>query len=72
MPVWRNKTREDKLNNGTVDEQAEAAKQPPVLLCVEKQRNGDFEGKLTVDFNPSTYQYRTLKESFHGRNYLQT
>lgn len=69
--VWRNKRKEDKALNGTIDEQAEAAREPAVIISVEKQRNGDFEGKIPLDFVTSSYQYREKSEGYHGRNYLQ-
>lgn len=62
--------REAKLISNDLDLQAVAMKEPVVVLSIAKQRNGDFEGKLTMDFDINTYQYRTIKEHAAGRNYL--
>lgn len=71
MTVWRNRKNEEKLQSADPIEQQDAENSPGVVLNVAKQRNGDFEGKVGLWFNQSTYQYRSAHCDKHGRNYIQ-
>lgn len=52
VTVWANKAKAAKLAQFPADEEALA--QPDALLTVEKQRNGEFEGRLKLWFDPSS------------------
>jgi twinkle protein len=78
--IWRNKKLEDEIriasedaNRGDAAAQLkldELAAKPPVLVNVAKQRNGDWEGKFGLWFNPQTYQYRSAYDDRYGRKFL--
>jgi twinkle protein len=78
--LWRNRKLEDEIriaeeNAERGDAEAvikveELAQKPPVVVNVAKQRNGDWEGKFGLWFNPSTYQYRSAHDDRLGRRYL--
>jgi twinkle protein len=80
--IWRNKKLEDEIRLATGEaEQIDAAgrskldalmTKPPVLVNVAKQRNGDWEGKFGLWFNPQTYQYRSANDDRHGRKFVAT
>lgn len=64
ISIWRNKKREDELTFGERDgetltdsELMEVKKSPGVILNVAKQRNGDYEGKIGLWFDQSSYRY---------------
>lgn len=64
ISIWRNKKREDVLATGEMDgerlsdaEINEFISSPGVILNVTKQRNGDFEGKVGLWFDQSSYRY---------------
>ena len=69
--VWRNKAREEKMASGSFEQMADAASDPAVVLNIDKQRNGDFEGPINLDFDTSTYQYHGKKDSKAGRCFIQ-
>jgi len=48
--VWRNKAKENRSNEDEED-------QPDCLLSCEKQRNGEWEGKIALWFDPQSFQY---------------
>jgi twinkle protein len=80
LGIWRNRKLEDELKqaseaaakgDGAAElKLRELADKPPVVLNVAKQRNGDWEGKTGLWFNPSTYQYRSAHDHQDGRKYL--
>lgn len=43
---------------------------PGVVLNVDKQRNGDWTGRINLDFDISSYQYRTRGDS--GKIYVKS
>jgi twinkle protein len=49
----------------------ELTAKPPVIINVAKQRNGDWEGKFGLWFNPATYQYRSAHDDRLGRKFLE-
>jgi twinkle protein len=61
LTVWRNRELEDeirKLDLSDRKDEADALKEKPgVILNVAKQRNGDFEGKISLWFDQDTYRY---------------
>jgi twinkle protein len=79
--IWRNRKLEDEirqaaegLERGDTGLQAkvdELAEKPPVLLNIAKQRNGDWEGKIGLWFNPATYQYRSVHDDRHGHRFVE-
>lgn len=60
LAIWRNRAAEENSNI------------PGCILNVAKQRNGDFEGKISMNFNQETYQYSTVKDGDrYGRKYVK-
>lgn len=56
--VWRNKPKEEKLRNSKNDfERANMQKQPDGIVECCKQRNGEWEGKVSLWFDPASLQY---------------
>lgn len=56
--VWRNKKKEDELTKDlTDDERNKVESKPDAVLVCSKQRNGDWEGKIALWFNPVSLQY---------------
>lgn len=53
--LWRNKPKEAKVERGEVDEQTKSA--PDAVLMCDKQRHGEWEGKIALWFNKRTMQY---------------
>jgi twinkle protein len=53
--LWRNKAKEAKAEAGKLDEEGKAA--PDAVLMCDKQRHGDWEGRVTLWFNRKTLQY---------------
>jgi twinkle protein len=80
LTVWRNRKLEDEIAKLTEDTSRgdataetklrEIADQPPVIVNVAKQRNGDFEGKFGLWFSPQTYQYRSAHDDRNGRRFV--
>lgn len=72
LTVWRNRKLEDDINAAETDEErAVLAERPGVVLNVTKQRNGDWEGKVGLWFNPDSYRYRSSGDDPRfGRNYV--
>lgn len=60
--IWRNKRKEELVrikNTGTIltpDQQNKLSESDCLWLC-DKQRNGDWEGKIGLWFDPASYQY---------------
>jgi twinkle protein len=79
--LWRNRKLEDEIRKATEDAQRgdaaaqvkldELAQQPPVIVNVAKQRNGDWEGKFGLWFDPKTYQYRSAHDDRGGRKLVK-
>lgn len=60
LTVWRNRRHEEELGAAKTEvERHELGQKPGVLLNVAKQRNGDFEGKVGLWFDQSTYRYHS-------------
>ncbi|MEO8401786.1 MAG: toprim domain-containing protein [Gammaproteobacteria bacterium] len=59
--IWRNKRKEKEVekskNNTGYSGDMEILKQPDCYWICDKQRNGDWEGKLGFWFDPSSLQY---------------
>jgi twinkle protein len=81
LGIWRNKKLEDEIRIAVEGfEKGEAGARvrldeltakPPVIINVAKQRNGDWEGKFGLWFNPATYQYRSAHDDRLGRKFLE-
>jgi twinkle protein len=75
LAVWRNRKVEDEIakaaDGGKVDFEAkEELDKPTVILNIAKQRNGDWEGKIGLWFDKTTYQYRGAHDAVGGRRYV--
>lgn len=78
--VWRDKKREDDLaktselaakgDAGAIEKLQELEEQPLVMINIAKQRNGDWEGKVGLWFNRTTYQYRSAQDDKLGRKFM--
>lgn len=53
MIVWRNKKKQVDMQSGTCSE----PEAPDALLVCEKQRNGEWEGRIALWFDPASQQY---------------
>lgn len=76
--VWRNRRVEEeqaealrRFEKGEIDRDAleEALTKPAVILNVSKQRNGDWEGKISLHFSKESYQYQPRRMRYQ-RQYL--
>lgn len=72
LTVWRNRRHEEELANAkTEGERKVLDEKPGVILNVAKQRNGDFEGKIGLWFDQSTYRYHSSHErGLWGREFV--
>jgi hypothetical protein len=76
LSVWRNRKLEEAIAKLQAAGDREGAatlsrSKPGVVLNVAKQRNGDFEGKVGLWFDPRTYRYRSsADEATWKRTYL--
>jgi len=52
--VWKNKLKEAKLNSGDIDPETE--KKPDAMLICDKQRNGEWEGKVSLWYHRPSFQ----------------
>lgn len=70
VAVWRNRKLEDDIRAAQSDKDmaklAELKKKPGVIVNVAKQRNGDFEGKIGLWFDQSSYRYRSEPDVDYG------
>lgn len=66
--LWRNKPKEAKVERGEVDEQTKSA--PDAVLMCDKQRHGEWEGKIALWFNKRTMQY-VAKPTTQAIDYLR-
>ncbi|WP_161510775.1 bifunctional DNA primase/helicase [Bartonella quintana] len=73
ITIWRNRSLEDKICAASLmEEKADLAKRPGVIMNIAKQRSGDFEGKIGLWFDPQTYRYRCSSEhTLTPRRYLE-
>lgn len=53
--IWANKAKAQKVRDGHADE--EDMNKPDALVLVEKQRNGEFEGRLAMWFEPASLRF---------------
>lgn len=51
--IWRNKRKEAERQNGAADES-----KPDALLVCDKQRHGEWEGRIALWFDPESLSYR--------------
>jgi twinkle protein len=60
VTVWRNRRHEEELQAAKTEaDRRELDEKPGVILNVAKQRNGDFEGKVGLWFDQTTYRYHS-------------
>lgn len=59
MTVWRNKRKEQLISSGKAD--ANAKDQADGLIICDKQRNGEWEGKIGLWFDQSSMRFRENK-----------
>ncbi|WP_336293961.1 toprim domain-containing protein [Bartonella sp. CB169] len=73
ITIWRNRSLEDKICSASrMEEKANLAKRPGVIMNIAKQRSGDFEGKIGLWFDPQTYRYRCSSDcSSTSRRYIE-
>ncbi|WP_236839857.1 bifunctional DNA primase/helicase, partial [Bartonella quintana] len=73
ITIWRNRSLEDKIcATSLMEEKADLAKRPGVIMNIAKQRSGDFEGKIGLWFDPQTYRYRcSCEHTLTPRRYLE-
>lgn len=58
LTAWRNRVKEEKLAKAKTDEEkAELLEAPDAILICDKQRNGDWEGKAALWFDPASLQF---------------
>lgn len=55
MTVWRNKRKEQMLAAGKVDSDTQS--QPDALIICDKQRNGEWEGKIGLWFDKPSFRF---------------
>lgn len=55
VTVWRNKKQEEEARKGII------GTDPDCLLICDKQRNGEWEGKIGLFFNPDTFSFSDQK-----------
>lgn len=69
--VWRNKTKEEKIQRGDVDGDIEDFDNdnPDCVIGVDKQRNGEWEGRIALWFDKHTWQY-TSNSSRRVKQYV--
>lgn len=68
--IWRNKELEEKMRDASEDELKELETTPNVVLNLEKNRNGDWDGKTGLWFNRDSYRYEQFNEMQYG--YMKT
>lgn len=62
--IWRNKEKEAERQNGGADES-----KPDALLICDKQRHGEWEGRIGLWFNGESMSYRGDERQGFGRGY---
>ena len=64
LTVWRNKKKEQKISGG--DTSDETKKLPDAMICCDKQRNGEWEGRIALWYDVESMRYM---ESPRAMNY---
>lgn len=68
--VWRNKNKEEIVNRAEAEDRAvsdyKIYEQPDAMLICDKQRNGDWEKRLSLWYDKETMQYR---DDMNGPSY---
>lgn len=62
--IWRNKRKESERQQGTTDES-----KPDALVVCDKQRHGEWEGRIALWFDPSAQSYRGDEHRGFTRGY---
>lgn len=76
LSVWRNRSLEDDIKKleaaGHEEQAAKLRESPPVIFNVAKQRTGDFEGKIGLWFDQTTYRYHSTHDKrYWHRQYIE-
>jgi len=64
--VWKNKFKEAALNANDIDPKTE--KKPDAMLICDKQRNGEWEGKVSLWYNRPSFQLLPYKSCSKHRS----
>jgi len=64
MTVWRNKRKEHAIASSKADEKI--LNEPDTLVICDKQRNGEWEGKIGLWFNQPSMRFLESRNSFIG------
>ncbi|WP_200884381.1 DnaB-like helicase C-terminal domain-containing protein [Methylotenera sp. G11] len=64
MTVWRNKRKEQAIASSKADEKI--LNEPDTLVICDKQRNGEWEGKIGLWFNQASMRFLESRNSFIG------
>jgi twinkle protein len=67
LTVWRNKKKEQKIAAGDTSEDTKNL--PDAMICCDKQRNGEWEGRIALWFDVDSMRYR---ESPRSMNYIMS
>lgn len=73
VTVWRNRKHEEKLKGAKSEEEyADLMQSPGVVANIAKQRNGDYEGKVSLWFDQENYRYhRTGNKAQWDRRFIE-
>jgi len=64
MTVWRNKRKEQAVVSSKADEKI--LNEPDTLVICDKQRNGEWEGKIGLWFNQASMRFLESRNGFTG------
>ncbi len=71
--IWRNKKKEEAVSTLLIGElpiPIDLTNEPDAILKCEKQRNGDWEGKIALWFNSSSFQFLDNQRACPEKYYL--
>jgi twinkle protein len=63
--IYRDKKHEEEMETATEERRRELEAIPSVILRLEKQRNGDWDGKIGLWFDRDCYRYKEFRESVY-------
>lgn len=72
IAIWRNRKHEQQLKDAdSEEERMKLDEKPGVVLNIPKQRSGDYEGRIGLWFDQSTYRYHSSYDrSIWRHNYI--
>ena len=59
--IHRDKKHEEEMETATEERRRELEAIPSVILRLEKQRNGDWDGKIGLWFDRDCYRYKEFR-----------